>query len=320
MVLDAESVIDRRRLKRRLTAWRIAAVVLGLLFLGALLLSDENLAGSAGILPHVARVTVSGVITDDRKMNELIEKVAKADQVKAVIIDINSPGGTTTGGEAMYDAVRQLAAKKPVVAVCGTLATSAAYIVALASDRIYVYGNTITGSVGVIFQWAEVTELLQTLGIKVEEVKSGPLKAVPSPFETTDQRARELTEEMVREAKVWFVGLVSERRDIVADSVPGLTDGRIYSGRQAVELKLADEIGDEKAAMTWLTKERKIEPGLKIVDWKPAKESAGLSSWLFQSLAASIGLSAERIAGFAGQISATLKLDGLVSVWHPASN
>jgi protease-4 len=125
---------------------------------------------------------------------------------------------------------------------------------------------------------------------------------------------------MVQEAKVWFVGLVSERRDIVADSVPGLTDGRIYSGRQAVELKLADEIGDEKAAMTWLTKERKIEPGLKIVDWKPAKESAGLSSWLFQSLAASIGLSAERIAGFAGQISATLKLDGLVSVWHPGVN
>jgi protease-4 len=268
----------------------------------------------------VARVTVSGVITDDRKMNELIEKVAKADQVKAVIIDINSPGGTTTGGEAMYDAVRRLAAKKPVVAVCGTLATSAAYIVAIASDRIFVYGNTITGSVGVIFQWAEVTELLQTLGIKVEEVKSGPLKAVPSPFEPTDQRARELTEEMVQEAKLWFVGLVSERRDIVADSVPGLTDGRIYSGRQAVELKLADEIGDEKAAMTWLTKERKIQPGLKIVDWKPKTESAGLSSWLFQSLAASIGLSAERIAGLAGQISATLKLDGLVSVWHPTSN
>jgi protease-4 len=146
------------------------------------------------------------------------------------------------------------------------------------------------------------------------------LKAVPSPFEPTDQRARELTEEMVQEAKLWFVGLVSERRDIVADSVPGLTDGRIYSGRQAVELKLADEIGDEKAAMTWLTKERKIQPGLKIVDWKPKTESAGLSSWLFQSLAASIGLSAERIAGLAGQISATLKLDGLVSVWHPASN
>jgi len=320
MALDAESVIDRRRLKRRLTAWRIAAVVLGLLFFGVLLLGDQSASGPAGFLPHVARLTVSGVITDDRKMNELIDKVAKADQVKAVIIDINSPGGTTTGGEAMYDAVRRLADKKPVVAVCGTLATSAAYIVALATDRIFVYGNTITGSVGVIFQWAEVTELLHTLGIKVEEVKSGPLKAVPNPFEPTDERGRAVTEEMVQDAKVWFLGLVSDRRKIEPGSVPGLTDGRIYSGRQAVELKLVDQIGDEKAAMSWLTKERQVPAGLKIVDWTPTQESTGLFGWLFQSLAASIGLSAERIAGIAAQISATLKLDGLVSVWHPAAN
>jgi protease-4 len=320
MALDAESVIDRRRLKRRLTAWRIAAVVLGLLLFGALLLSDQGAGGPGGILPHVARITVSGIITDDRKMSELIDKVAGADQVKAVILDINSPGGTTTGGEAMYDAVRRLAAKKPVVAVCGTLATSAAYIVALATDRIFVYGNTITGSVGVIFQWAEVTELLQTLGIKVEEVKSGPLKAVPSPFQPIDERGRAVTEEMVQDAKGWFLDLVSDRRKIEPRSVPGLTDGRIYSGRQAVQLKLVDQIGDERAAISWLTKEGKVPAGLKIVDWKPTQESAGLFGWLFQSLAASIGLSAERIAGIAGQISATLKLDGLVSVWHPAGN
>ncbi len=188
MVLDAESVIDRRRLKRRLTAWRIAAVVLGLLLFGALLLSDQDAGGPRRHSAPRRAVTVSGVITDDRKMKELIDKVAKSDQVKAVILDINSPGGTTTGGEAMYDAVRRLAEKKPVVAVCGTLATSAAYIVALATDRIFVYGNTITGSVGVIFQWAEVTDLLHTLGIKVEEVKSGPLKAVPSPVRAASTR------------------------------------------------------------------------------------------------------------------------------------
>jgi protease IV len=318
MVLDAESLVDRRRLKRRLTAWRIAVVALGLLLVGAYLLSDKQ-AGPAGILPHIARVTVSGVITDDRKMHELLDKVAKASQVKAVILSINSPGGTTTGGEALYDAVRRLAEKKPVVAVCGTLATSAAYIVALATDRIFVYGNTITGSVGVIFQWAEVTELLHTLGIKVEEVKSGPLKAVPSPFEPSDERARQVTEDMVQDAKVWFVNLVGKRRDINPVSVPGLTEGRIYSGRQAVELKLADEIGDEKAATTWLTKERNVPAGLKVVDWKPPQESSGLLGWLVQSLA-KIGLSAETISGISSQLAATLKLDGLVSVWHPASN
>jgi protease-4 len=320
MVLDAESVIDRRRLKRRLTAWRIAAVVLGLLFAGALVLGDKNFASSAGILPHIARVTVSGIITDDRKMNELIDKIGKSDQVKAVILDINSPGGTTTGGEAMYESIRQLAAKKPVVAVCGTLATSAAYIVALASDRIFVYGNTITGSVGVLFQWADVTDLLHTLGIKVEEVKSGPLKAVPSPFEPTDEKTREMTGEMVQDAKLWFFGLVEKRRNIASESIPGLTDGRIYSGRQAVAFKLVDEIGDEKAAIDWLTKERKVPKGLKVIDWKPESESSGLFGWLFQSLAGAFGISVEKIAGLVGQISATLKLDGLVSVWHPAAN
>ena len=320
MVLDAVSVIDRRRLKRRLTAWRIAAVLFALLFFGALLLSDKNFASSAGLLPHIARIDVSGIITDDRKMNELFDKVGKSDQVKAVILDINSPGGTTTGGEAMYDAIRRLAAKKPVVAVCGTLATSAAYIAALATDRIFVYGNTITGSVGVIFQWADVTELLHTLGVKVEEVKSGPLKAVPSPFEPVNEKTLALSEEMVQEAKTWFVNLVADRRKIDPSAVPGLTDGRIYSGRQAVEFKLVDQIGDERAATAWLSKERKVPSGLKIVDWKPEEESSGLFGWFFRSMAALAGISAEKIVGVFGQVTATLKLDGLVSVWHPASS
>jgi len=320
MVLDAESVIERRRLKRRVTIWRIAAVVLGLLFLGAIFFSDKQMMGSAGILPHVARITVSGVITDDRKLQALLESVAKADQVKAVILDINSPGGTTTGGEAMYDAVRRLAEKKPVVATCGTLATSAAYIVALATDRIFVYGNTITGSVGVIFQWANVTELLETLGVKVEEVKSGPLKAVPSPFEPTDERARAMTQEMVNDAKVWFFDLVEERRKLDPRSVPGLTDGRIYSGRQAVKLKLVDQIGDERVALRWLSKERNIPAGLKIIEWKPPAESSGLFGWLFESAATIFGISGSMISALLNQASTTLKLDGLVSVWHPASN
>src|SRR5262249_56797204 len=134
----------------------------------------------------------------------------------------------------------------------------AAYIGALARDRIFVCGNTIPGSVGVLFQWADVTDLLRALGIKVEEVKSGPLKAVPSPFEPTDEKTREMTAEMVQDAKLWFFGLLEKRRKIAPDSIPGLTDGRIYSGRQAVQLKLVDEIGDERAAIGWLTKERQV--------------------------------------------------------------
>lgn len=320
MSLDAESVIERRRLKRRVSVWRIAAVVLGLLFLGTIFLGDRQRAGSGGILPHVARITIDGVITNDRKTLQLIDRVRKAEQVRAVILDINSPGGTTTGGEAMYDAIRRLSEKKPVVATCGTLATSAAYIVALATDRIFVYGNTITGSVGVIFQWANVTELLKTLGIEVEDVKSGPLKAVPNPFEPTDERGRAVTAEMVEDAMGWFVDLVETRRKIEPDAVPGLTEGRIYSGRQAVEYKLVDQIGDERAALSWLAEERNVPTGLRIRQWKPREEGTGLLRVFLDTAAAALGVSGTQIAAILDRASATLNLDGLVSVWHPASN
>jgi len=313
-------VIERRRLRRKLTVWRLAGVVLAVLLIALLMSGSERMAGSGSFLPHIARVQVSGIITDDQKMQDLIDKVGKSDRVKAVILDINSPGGTTAGGEAMYDAVRRLAEKKPVVAVCGTLATSAAYIVALATDRIFVYGNTITGSVGVIFQWADVSELMHTLGVKVEEVKSGPLKAVPNPFEPTDEKGRALAEEMVQEAKVWFVDLVGKRRNIEPASVPGLTDGRVYSGRQAVAFKLVDEIGDEKEAKRWLQKERNVAPGLSVVDWKPRAESGDILSWLFGAIASKLGVSADKLVSLFGQVSEGLRLDGLVSLWHPAGS
>jgi protease IV len=319
-VIEAETVIERRRLRRRLTLWRLLAVVLAVFFIALLATGNQRFAGSGSFLPHIARVSVSGIITDDQKMLELLDKVGKSSQVRAVILDINSPGGTTTGGEAMYDAIRQLAEKKPVVAVCGTLATSAAYIVALATDRIFVYGNTITGSVGVIFQWADVSELMRTLGIKVEEIRSGPLKAVPNPFQPADEKARALAEEMVQESKVWFVDLVAKRRKIEPASVPGLTDGRVYSGRQAVSLKLVDEIGDEKDAKKWLQKERNVTPGLSVVEWKPKTESGGALSWLMGSIASGLGISAANFLSVFGQVSEGLRLDGLVSLWHPAES
>lgn len=320
MSLDVERVVERRRLKRRVSVWRIAAVLLAVLFLGSLLMGTSQTGGSGGILPHVARISINGVITNDRKMIDLIDRVGKASQVKAVIVEVNSPGGTTTGGEALYDAIRRLSEKKPVVATCGTLATSAAYIVALATDRIFVYGNTITGSVGVVFQWANVTELMKTLGIQFEDVKSGSLKAVPSPFEPTTEEARKVTEEMVNDAMDWFVGLVKTRREIRPDAVPGLTKGRIYSGRQAVEYLLADQIGDERAARAWLVKERGVQTGLRVRQWKPATEDTGFLGLAADTVATAFGLSGSSVSAWLDEATAVLELDGLVSVWHPVSN
>lgn len=321
MSLQADILVDRRRLKRRLAFWRLAAIALVLGLITVLVFQVDELAIAAGLRPHIARVNVTGIIQDDREQQELLRDLAKNDQVKAIILSINSPGGTTTGGESLYEAILEATEKKPVVAVFGTMATSAAYLIALASDHIVARANTITGSVGVIFQWAEVTELMKTIGVKVEEIKSGKLKATPSPFQPLDEAGKKLTEEMVQESQAWFLGLVAERRALTPETVPGLKDGRIFSGRRAAELKLIDQVGGEQTAIKWLEKERSIEPDLKIIDWEPAEDDGlGLSSSLARALARASGLAPQFVQTLLfGRGQNSVQLDGLVSLWHPSA-
>ena len=189
MSLETEAILDRRRLRRHLSLWRVAAVIAGVLAFGALIF--KGVGGRAFSERQIARVNLEGIITENRDQLKLLREIARDKSVEAVLLFINSPGGTTTGGEALFEAIRSVTAKKPVVAQFGTVATSAAYIAGLATDRIVARGNTITGSVGVIFQWAEVTELLSKLGVKMNEIKSGPLKANPSPFQPVDEAGRQ---------------------------------------------------------------------------------------------------------------------------------
>jgi protease-4 len=321
--MQAEILVDRRRLKRRLSLWRLLAILAAIALIGVAVVTSGDFAATAGFKPHIARVTISGIIGDKREQQELLADIAKARQVKAVVLRINSPGGTAAGGEALFESIRAVSAKKPVVAVFGTVATSAAYLAGIASDHIVARGNSITGSVGIILQWAEVSEMLKKLGIKVEEVRSGPLKATPSPFQPFDEASRELTEEMVADAKDWFLGVVAERRKLDADAVPGLRDGRIYSGRQALKHKLIDQIGAEKDAVSWLEKKRKIDAGLDVVDWKEKDDdSSGLLSLAARAIVGVFGLSQlgiDTILAPADSLRA-VQLDGLVSLWHPSND
>lgn len=310
MSLQADMLADRRRLKRRLVTWRIVGVLAVAAAIAAYVFADGKVL--AGLKPHVARVSISGIISDDRDQQDMFDKLAESENVRAVVLRVNSPGGTTTGGEALYENIRRLAEKKPVVAVFGTIATSAAYLISLGADHIVARGNSITGSVGVILQWAEVTELMKTLGIKMEEVKSGPLKAVPSPFEPATEEARAVTREMVLDGQKWFLSLVAERRKLAPESVPGLVEGRVYSGRQAIELKLVDEIGGERNARAWLERERGIPAKMDIIDWKPKDRDDGILSMAARSLA--------RLAGLGGGLTiGETGLGGLTSVWTPSS-
>jgi protease-4 len=322
MSLETEAVLDRRRLRRHLSFWRVAAVVAVVLAIGAFALSDESVL-ALGERRQIARVALEGMITEDRPQLSLLKRIGEASHVEGVVLFVNSPGGTTTGGEALYQALRDLSAKKPVVAQFGTVAASAAYIAGLGTDHIVARGNTITGSVGVIMQWPEVSELLGRIGIKMNELKSGPLKATPSLFEPIDEAGRRVAEEMIADGHRWFLGLVATRRGISTAGVPGLEQGRVFSGREALQHKLVDEIGGELEAVGWLEQKRNVPKGLKVVEWKPSRNlDWPLTGSLTQSFATSlVSLGREAIAAIRTDPSlGAISLDGLVSLWQPAKN
>src|SRR5690606_15944014 len=269
---------------------------------------------------QIARVSLEGMITESRDLLKLLDRVGEAENVAGVIVYVNSPGGTTTGGEAIYEALRRLSEKKPVVAQFGTVAASAAYIAGLGTDYIVARGNSITGSVGVIMQWPEISGLLDKIGIKMNEVKSGPLKANPSPFQPMDETGRALAESMIAESHQWFLNLVSTRRQVTTSSIPGLEQGRVFSGREALQHNLIDEIGGEPEAIRWL-EGRGVESDLKVVDWK---ESSGVGWGLGSALAGVVRyLGGDVIAELSALITrertlGTFGLDGLLSVWQPS--
>ena len=203
MTNDIETVLDRRRLRRSLSTWRGAAIAGLALAFGVLAFGGEKFADLVGE-KQIARIIIEGTITEDREQLALLKKIGKADHVKGVLLFVNSPGGTTTGGEGLYEALRELSAKKPVVAQFGTVAASAAYIAGLGTDHIVSRGNTITGSIGVLAQWPEISELMNKLGIKFNEVKSGVLKASPSPFKPMDEPSRAVMQATIDDGFQWF--------------------------------------------------------------------------------------------------------------------
>ena len=294
MITEAELIVDRRRLKRRLIFWRIAAVVLAVG--GACRLVVDATADSAQVSKTTSRAcAIDGLITGDQATLDLLDDIANSRKVKALIIRIDSPGGTTAGSEALYEAIREIAKDRPVVAVMDTVAASGGYITAIAADHIVARGNTITGSIGVIFTFPEVSRLLDTLGVKMEEIKSGELKAEPSPYKPVSDKVRAVSKEMVQDAFAWFTGLVAERRKLPIDRVQVLADGRVYTGRQAVsrEARSTRSAARRQAIDLAGNRQEDRRPTSRSSDWAPAP-ALGASGLGFSALAGRCGRSASR--------------------------
>jgi protease IV len=313
MKTDVDHILSHISLNKSRNRWRwIAVLAIAALLIGVFAMSDYEAPRGA----HVARLEVSGIITGDDKQLQLIRDMRDDDDVKAMIVRINSPGGTTVGSEALYEELRGFGAKKPVVAVMDSIAASGGYITALAADRVYARGNTITGSIGVIFSYPDVSQLLNTVGVKMEEVKSGELKAEPSGTHPVPEKAKIVMQEMVTDGFVWFKGLVAERRKLDAATVDRLSDGRVYSGRQALKEKLIDEIGTEVEARAWLAKEKSIDAKLETIKREPPREKGEAQFYIPVGQAVIDGV-LERLgmSGLRAKADAA-KLDGLLVLWR----
>jgi len=320
MAMRADEMIDRRRLRRKLTFWRVVAIGVAAIAIAASAgwAMRDSLGGVSAA--HIAKIRIDGTITEDEELLERLKKVTETANVAGVILSIDSPGGTTAGGEAIYEAVRKLATAKPTVAQVGTLAASAGYMVASASDHIVARQSSIVGSIGVLVQFPNFTGLMEKIGIQLDEVKSSPLKAEPSPFNVTTDEERAMLRAMILDSYDWFVGLVDERRPLDRAQVLALADGSIFTGRQALANKLVDQLGGEETAKEWLVS-KGIDAKLEIIEWKPRTSTTDflLSSSLAKMVAAWLGVSSVD-ADLLEKIGADrIFLDGMLSVWQADS-
>ncbi|MEM1162230.1 MAG: signal peptide peptidase SppA [Pseudomonadota bacterium] len=260
MTANADMIIDRRKTRRSLAIWRIAAIVAIVVAVIAMLPKF----GGSGFGPHVARISVDGIIFHDPQREQAILDLAEDDMVEAVIVSIDSPGGTLVGSEALYEALRTVAEAKPVVATMSEYAASGGYITALAADYIVARRNTLTGSIGVVMEAPNAEGLLDALGIEVNRIKSAPLKAEPTFTSRPTPEALSAQQQLIDDAFDWFKGIVADRRALSGQALDKVTDGRAHTGKQALTLGLVDALGSEAVARQWLQDEHNISTDLAV--------------------------------------------------------
>jgi protease-4 len=294
------------RLRRSRRLWRILAFVA--LAIAVIAVAARFAMPNGAVGDRIARVEIDGAIATDAGRLAALKEIGEEAMVKAVIVAINSPGGTTAGGEELYEALTALRAQKPVVAVIKEVGASAAYMTAIATDRIFSRRLSIVASIGVLFQTVNAGKLMQTIGVDLDKVATGPLKAEPDLDEPMSPEVRASLQALVNDSFDWFVDIVAERRGLDRAAVLTLADGRIVTGRQGVEDKLIDAICGEAEAIAWLESDREVAADLPVITYYPLPQQGFGSIWdiILGQARSSLGLPAE----------GPIVLDGLVSLWQ----
>ena len=199
--------------------------------------------GGIALGERIGVVEVRGFIGDARPTVEALREFRKDEGIKAVVLRVESPGGGIAPSQEIHDAVRRTAQVKPVVVSMGAVAASGGYYISAPATKIVANPGTATGSIGVIVQFQEIHGLFSRLGLRTRVVKSGPLKDAGSPFREMTEQDRAVFQALVEDLFQQFVDAVAQGRGMDRDAVLALADGRVYSGRQALELGLVDRLG-----------------------------------------------------------------------------
>ncbi len=237
---------------------------LGLLFLVNILLPDLDFSGE----DRIALIRIEGVILDAQETLGELKKFSENPSVKAIVLRIDSPGGGVVPSQEIYDAVRRVRTKsnKAVIASMGSVAASGGYYIAAATDRIVANPGTLTGSIGVIMEMANVEGLLQKIGVEGVVVKSGKYKDVGSPLRKMNDEERGLLQTVMDDVHKQFIEAVAEGRSLEVPEVQALADGRIFTGRQAKAAKLVDELGNLDDAIQLAADVVGIEGEPKVIE------------------------------------------------------
>jgi len=242
--------------------------------------------GSLHLQAKVGVVRIEGVITDSRESIEQIDELADDDGIKAVVLRIDSPGGGVAASQEIYRAVRQLQIKKKVIVSMGSVAASGGYLIATAADRIVANPGTITGSISAVMHFADVQELMKKVGVRSSVIKSGKFKDIGSPVRDMTAEEKQLIQGLVDDIYDQFVRTIAEDRKIPLEIIMSLADGRIFSGRQALQLKLVDELGGLQDAVLLAGRLAGIEGKPAVV--YSAKKKSNLWKYLIESTASAV--------------------------------